>query len=178
MPKRQYLKNNDKKNICLVGFMGSGKTTVGKLLSKSLKFEFVDTDEKIEKENFMKIKDIFEDFGESFFRDLETKKIIELAKNKNQILSIGGGAFCFERNIKVLKENCLVFYINIPFDEIVSRLSKRQLNKRPLFHDLEKAEELFNKRQFYYQQADFILNASAKTSREIKKEIKNILIKL
>lgn len=168
---------SDKQNICLVGFMFSGKTTIGSLLSKSLKWHFIDTDLEIEKENLLRIKDIFEYFTESLFRQIETRKIEEICKNEKQIISIGGGAFCSAKNIKIIKDHCIVIYLKPSFDEIKKRLTKKGISKRPLFQDFEKAEKLFQERQKYYSQAHFIIDTNDKIPKDVKKEIKNILKK-
>lgn len=164
-----------KKNICLVGFMFSGKTSVGTMLAKSLKYKFVDTDFEIEKENYLRIKDIFECFGEGLFRELEHKKIVEMCNKEKQVLSIGGGAFCFERNIQVIKEKCIVFYLNASFYTILSRTTVKGIEKRPLFNDLKKAEETFRNRQKFYFKADFVIDTDNKDLKLVKKEIKSIL---
>lgn len=164
-----------KKNICLVGFMFSGKTSIGTMLAKSLKYKFIDTDFEIEKENYLRIRDIFDCFGEGLFRELEHKKIVEMCNKQKQILSIGGGAFCFDRNIEVIKEKCIVFYLNASFETIMSRTTEKGLEKRPLFNDLKKAEEMFKSRQKFYLKADFVINTDNKELKVVKKEIKNIL---
>lgn len=125
--------------IALCGFMGCGKTTFGKLLADKMVLEFCDTDEYIEKKQNQSIPYIFENFGESFFRELEYNALKELAQKDNLILSLGGGAIISDRNKKVLKKYCVV-YINCPFEvcyqriknsdrPIVTQKSKEQLNK-------------------------------------------------
>lgn len=164
-----------KKNICLVGFMFSGKTSIATMLAKSLKYKFVDTDFEIEKENYLRIKDIFDCFGEALFRELEHKKIVEMCNKQKQVLSIGGGAFCFDRNIEVIKEKTIVFYLNASFETIISRTTEKGIKKRPLFNDLKKAEEIFKSRQQFYLKADFVIDTDNKELKAVKKEIKHIL---
>ena len=120
-----------KTNIALIGMMGSGKTTVGAELQKSLpEFDYVDVDELIEKSTQKKISEIFLKHGEQFFRMLESDKIKKICKEKNYIISAGGGAFENEENRKIMLETSTVIYLKASPQEIYNRI--KQENHRPL----------------------------------------------
>ena len=144
--------------IALVGFMGVGKSSLGKVLSKKLKFFHIDTDIEIEKKKNMKIKDIFEFYGENYFRELEQTIIIDIIeRNNNSVISLGGGSFL---NIKIrekIKESCISIWLNASVDVIYNRIEKSQ-NVRPLFtstKNKQNLEVLLNERNLIYQEADF-----------------------
>ena len=144
-------------NIILCGFMGSGKTVVGKELAKIMGRKFIDTDEMIEKEQGMEIKAIFAVRGEEYFRDLEFEACKKTAEMKNCVISTGGGALTFERNAKVLKEGGKIVFLDASFETICQRIGNG--NKRPLFEDKEKARQLYNERKDkYLAAADYVIN--------------------
>lgn len=131
-------------NVILCGFMGSGKTTVGKLLAEQLGMNFVDTDEMIEEEQGKTIAEIFGESGEEHFRELEHEKCVEISKMDGFVVATGGGALTFDRNAKALKNNGVVFYLEVPFEEVVQRIGDSKT--RPLFDDKEKGLALYNER--------------------------------
>ena len=146
------------KNIILTGFMGSGKSTIGRILAKKLNHSyFLDTDSLIEHFENRKISEIFKNDGEEYFRDAE-KRVFNWIKNdvKNAVISTGGGLPMF---VPEIKEAGIVIYLKVEFESIVSRLTKEEIAKRPLFQDLQKAKKLFEKRdEVYSQLADFVIN--------------------
>lgn len=152
----------DNLNIVLLGMMGAGKSYVGAKLAKLLvHFTYVDTDELIEKKAGQTISEIFAKHGEDYFRKLEAKVIKQVSSRKNQIISVGGGAFARSDNIRALKENGLTFYLKAPASELFNRVKNE--THRPLLNDnltLETFETLLNKRQKYYMQADFIVDTN------------------
>ena len=159
-------------NIILTGFMGSGKSTIGRILAKELNTYFLDTDNLIENFENMSINEIFERFGEDKFREME-RYCFNWIKNsvKNSVISVGGG---FPVYIPEIKEAGVVFYLKVPFDEILSRMNQKEIEKRPLFKDIEKAKELFKKRDKIYEKlADFVIE-----NRDIKNSIKMIKEKI
>ena len=103
---------NLNKNIVLLGMMGSGKSTIGYLLSKSINLKFLDVDRIIEKKTGLKINNIFETKGEIYFRDLEEKITLKLLMNKGKIISLGGGGFLNEKIRKEVLKNNLSFWLN------------------------------------------------------------------
>ena len=168
--------------IVLLGYMGCGKSTIGKILSKKMNLPFVDLDDYIvEKEN-LSIKSIFNDKGEIFFRKIENLYLKEfLTNNDNFILSLGGGTPCYANNMEVLKnENVLSIYLKANISTLVKRLIKNRF-KRPLIANLalETIPDFIGKhlfeRQFYYEQAKFKIITDNKSKKEIVKEIIDLL---
>ena len=144
-------------NIVLCGFMGCGKTVVGKELAKIMGRKFVDTDELIEKEQGIAIKAIFAARGEEYFRELEYEMCKKTAKMKNCVISTGGGALTFERNAKALKEGGKIVFLDASFDIICERIGNS--HNRPLFEDREKAKVLYEQRKEKYRAAaDYVIN--------------------
>lgn len=146
------------KNIILCGFMGCGKTTVGKNLQKRSGMNMIDTDAYIEKNQGMKISEIFDKYGESYFRDLEYDACCELSKKSGIIISTGGGALTFERNVQALKKNGTIVLIDVPLDAIKERLKND--TTRPLLQRPDKDEamrELYEKRMPLYKKAADII---------------------
>ncbi len=144
-------------NIILCGFMGSGKTVVGNELSKIMGRKFVDTDELIEQEQGVAIKAIFASHGEDYFRDLEFECCKNVAELKNCVVSTGGGALTFERNVEALKESGKIVFLDASFEVICDRIGNS--NNRPLFRDRDKARELYNERKSkYLSAADYVVD--------------------
>ena len=138
--------NTEKTNIILCGFMASGKTSVAKALSKELAYPYIDTDELIVKESKMSIPEIFDKYGEDYFRDLEFDIANKLKNFNNTIISTGGGMLTFDRNVEVLKETGTIIHIKREFDDIYQTLLKDKT--RPLAKQKTKEElkELYSKR--------------------------------
>ena len=137
--------------------MGSGKTSVGKILARQLHKTFVDVDTVIEKEQNRSITDIFENKGEEYFRGLEQKCIDELSQKKGQIIATGGGLPIYSS----IPPKSLVVYIDADFDVILNRLSAKEHAKRPLLQDESKAKALFEQRISTYKElATFSVDAN------------------
>lgn len=146
-------------NIILCGFMGSGKTTVGRELAKIMGRKFVDTDELIEKKQGISIKSIFAVHGEDYFRELEWECCKEISQLKNCIVSTGGGALTFERNAEALKTGGKIVFLDADFDVICHRIGNSK--NRPLFRDKEKARALYNERKSkYLSVADYVIDGN------------------
>ena len=149
--------NSEQNNIVLVGFMGAGKTTIGKLLAKSMGFSFIDTDEEIEKEAGMSIAQIFKNKGEEYFRELESDFITNL-RLSNCIIATGGGMPCHNDNMTKLKVLGTVLFINTTYDSIIERLKlnqdSRPLLKSSLSNEKDELLSLFSKRQQIYKSSD------------------------
>lgn len=147
-------------NIVLIGFMGSGKSTIGRLLAKESDGYFLDTDSMIESLEGQSIAEIFHDKGEAYFRGLENETVHWLKDNvQNAIISTGGGmlVYCDE-----LKEVGRIVYLDVPFETIMSRMNGSELDKRPLFKDVREAEKIYYERdRVYRDKADIIIDASA-----------------
>ena len=144
-------------NIVLIGFMGSGKTSVGKILARQLHKKFVDVDTVIEKEQNSSVSDIFENKGEEYFRSLEQKCINELTQKTGQIIATGGGLPIYSS----IPEKSLIVYIDADFDVILKRLSRKEHAKRPLLQDESRARTLYKQRiDTYKEQANFSVDAN------------------
>ena len=146
--------------ITLLGFMGSGKTTIGKKLAKKLNYVFIDLDHAIEHCEEQSINDIFAKKGEDYFRQIESKILhITLHEKKNIVLSLGGGTPCFHTNMDMVKNHSTSFYLDFPAKMLASRLEGGKA-KRPLIKDLSQAElvqfieTVLNKRKAFYKKAD------------------------
>lgn len=157
--------------IVLVGFMGVGKTSIGKVLSKRLNLDFFDTDIEIEKE-YGSIENIFESFGEDYFRNLETKVLNSIIKKDNLVISTGGGVVI--RNSDVLKNLEKVVLLDSTVENIYNNI-KNDTKKRPLLKDCnikEKIETLLNKRYNLYKNVSNIkIKTENKTIDELSEEI-------
>jgi len=137
--------------------MGSGKTSVGKILARQLHKNFVDVDTLIESEQNSSITDIFENKGEAYFRSLEQKCIDELTQKTGQIIATGGGLPIYSS----IPEKSLIIYIDADFDVILNRLSKKEHAKRPLLQDEARARALFTQRiNTYKELAVFSVDAN------------------
>ena len=149
-----------KKNICIVGLMGSGKSIIGKDLSRYLNLKFYDTDKEIEQKTKKKITTIFEEEGESYFRDIEEKVCIEILTNDNCVISLGGGCIISEKVRKIIKKNSYSIYLQVKLNNLQNRLKFSR--KRPLFNENSNKrvilQNLFKDRQKYYEKADLIIN--------------------
>lgn len=146
------------KSIFLCGFMGCGKTTVGKLLAKRTHREFIDMDKYIEQKENMTVSQIFENHGEEYFRNLEHQVCKELSEKENLIVATGGGALTFKRNADIIKQNATVLFISVPVEVIAKRLKND--TTRPLLQrdDKEQAmKELYNKRMPLYNDAATVI---------------------
>lgn len=167
------------KNIVLIGFMGSGKTAVGKALAKQLKLPFRDTDHIIEERCNQKITAIFADKGEVFFRDIESQIIDELTAADNQVISCGGGAILRNENVNYLKQNGMIIYLKTPFEILYDRI--KASTSRPLLRTdepEETARKLWEARQKVYERvADLTVDTSTKSVDQIVGEITRLLSK-
>jgi len=150
----------NKKNICIMGLMGSGKSIIGRDLSKYLKLNFYDTDKEIEIMTKKSISKIFKEDGESYFRDIEEKKCIELLANENCVISLGGGSIINKKIRNSIRKNSYSIYLQVKLENLLNRI--RSSNKRPLINKKidkrEILENLYNNRRKFYEKADFIVN--------------------
>lgn len=125
--------------IYLIGFMGSGKSTVGKRLAANLKWSFIDLDERIETETGMKISRIFSEKGELHFRHIESKVLRDLKNEENTIISTGGGTPCFNENMDFMTGTGLTVYLKMTPSQLKGRLL-RSSHERPLIKNIGKDE--------------------------------------
>jgi len=152
--------------------MGTGKTEVGKELSRLLDMKLIDVDTEIEKSRKLTINDIFKKFGEPRFREIETEMIKNLSEKKNIIISTGGGAVLKQENMNALRKNGVIVCLTASPETILKRTSRN--NDRPLLqveNPLKKIKELLNFRKPFYEKADIIINTNDKTPLQIAEEI-------
>lgn len=168
--------------IVLLGYMGSGKSTIAHLLSEKTQIEAFDLDKIIEKRTGLSIKNIFEQKGEVFFRKLENQIFKELiSSEKEMILSLGGGTPCYANNHELLNGNGVVsFYLKASIETLYGRLLSVRDN-RPLIAEQEEeemkeyiAKHLFD-RSYYYNQATHIVSVDGKSPEKVADEINRIL---
>lgn len=168
--------------IILVGYMGSGKSTIGKLLSKNVGIPFYDLDKVIEEHENMSIKKIFEEKGEVYFRKLEHLLLNTfLEENEHFVLSLGGGTPCYANNHEVLKrDEVFSFYLKTSVEVLCQRL-KKEKETRPLIADFndEQLVDYINKhlfdRNYYYYQSKHIIDCTLKNKETIVLEVKSLL---
>lgn len=163
--------------ISLIGYMGSGKTHISKILSEKINFKKIDLDKEISRRNKLTIPEIFQKHGEIYFRKLE-KEILEeiLATENNLVLSLGGGTPAYYNNMSSINENSKSVFLRASVGNLVERLSK-QKEKRPLIAKISDenlpefiAKHLFERNQFY-SKAQFSINTDSKTPEDIVDEI-------
>ena len=161
-----------RKNLVLVGMMGVGKTTLGKIVSKMADLKFIDTDANIEKNCLMGISEIFKKKGEKFFRLEEKKEVLKSLKENNSVIALGGGAFIN----KTIRENILKNAISVWLDTNLKDLNKRIKwnNKRPLVNKENSQKEiykLYENRKNIYRLANHKINCDNLSKKNIAKKI-------
>jgi shikimate kinase len=160
--------------ICLVGFMGCGKTTVGRRLAQRLGWYFVDLDAEIVRRAGTNITRIFQEKGEPAFRELEhevLRRVLGRAQETEQslVLALGGGTIAQERNLQLVRAaEATLIWLDCPVEELLKRCAG--VNDRPLFRDEDSFRKLYAQRLPYYQQADYRVDSTA-TQDEIVERI-------
>jgi shikimate kinase len=175
-----------KQIIYLTGFMGSGKSTIGPILANTLGWDFYDLDRVIEKKERKKIREIFEQVGEDFFRKVETETLEELSHTEKAIISLGGGTIVSDVNIKILKGSGNLIYLKMSNEAAYERL--RYKRDRPALKSetgefsekelMKRINELMYKRSTYYEQADFTIDTDKSTVGKTVDKIVNIISRL
>lgn len=162
--------------IVLVGFMGTGKTVVGKQLAERLGRDFLELDEMIEKKEGCSIREIFERRGESYFRAAEKEVVKEAVRKKYVVISAGGGAIIDEENFENLKKDGFIICLKASPDIILERT--KGLKSRPLLNvpdPKKKIRGLLKKRGPYYKKADFCINTDNLTVEQVAEKIITLL---
>ena len=146
------------KNVCLIGLMGSGKSMIGRDLSKVLNLDFYDTDYEIEQNVGKSINYIFTKYGEEYFRNIEEEVCLKILKNKNCVISLGGGSITSPKIRNMINENSFSIYLKVDLKILHDRLKNSK--KRPLLKNVDRKtaiETLYNKRKFFYNNANLII---------------------
>ena len=162
---------NSKENLVFLGMMGSGKSSIGLLLSKKLNIEFIDVDNEIEKKTGMKISKIFENNGEKYFREIEEITTLKFLKKNNLVISLGGGAFLNNKIKKEVLDNHISFWLHWDDKTLIKRI--KDSKKRPIAQKSSRSEiiELIKKRSIIYSKAMYKINCENLTKNEIVKKI-------
>ncbi len=164
-------------NIILIGFRGTGKTTIGKMLAQRLGKEFVDADEYLEQKEGKTVKDIFAEGGENLFREIETEIIAELCLSDNRVVATGGGAILREENVKTLKKSGIIILLEADTDTIYKRIHRdaRTEQRRPSLTNRNAYEEieylLEYRRPLYDKTADFVINTTSMSAADAANKI-------
>jgi shikimate kinase len=159
-------------NIALIGFMGAGKTSVGRLVADHLRFDYLDTDEMIQSRTGRTITDIFAKDGEPAFRALEQQVVEELTGRVKTVISTGGGLPVNPQNLASLKTHALVVCLWASPEKIWERV--RSQSHRPLLrgpNPQAKIQELLATREPFYRQADVLLNTDIRSVREVAQQV-------
>jgi len=143
--------------VYLVGFMGAGKTSVGRALAKRLDWRFADIDELIEQREHSSVSDIFAKQGEPYFRGLERTVLAEQVPLRHAVVATGGGTFVDPQNRAVIKADGAAVWLDVPLDRVIARIP--QDGRRPLASDRANLEHLFHSRRPAYEQAHLRLDA-------------------
>ena len=159
-------------NLALIGFMGTGKSSIGRILASQLGFDFIDTDALIEERTGKSVTDIFEQNGEPAFRKIERSLVKELGGKTGIVISTGGGLAANAENLSALKETALVVCLWAAPETIWERV--RHQTHRPLLRDpdpLAKIRSLLAAREPFYKQADVLINTELRPMREVAQQV-------
>ena len=167
------------KNVVLIGFMGTGKTSAGRILSNRLGYAFVDVDQKIEAEYKMSIKDMFASHGEAYFRDCEKAMVKKLAGRRHVVISTGGGTVKNPENMQELRRNGVIIALTAEVDVILERTSRR--GKRPVLDQADHGDrrsavaQLLESRRELYEQEDYTVDTSHLSPMQVAEDIQRFL---
>lgn len=164
------------KNIFLVGFMGAGKSTVGRILAEKIGYRYVDADNLIENRIGKTITEIFAERGEEYFRELESETLDTISKNRRQVIATGGGVVIEDSNWDAMKSGGVIIYLKAPIATIWERIKDN--TSRPLLQvddPLEAATGLHEKRLPFYEKADIIIDTENLSPDGVASEIIKLL---
>lgn len=159
--------------LFLVGFMGSGKTTVGRQLAARLGWNFIDLDEHIEQHLGRTIPQIFADHGETYFRQVESERLEEIlagTPDRPTVIALGGGTIAQPANLaRIRAQGGITVWLSCPLEELRRRCSR--MTNRPLFRDAASFQALYEQRLPHYQQADFTVDAGRDAPNQVAERI-------
>ena len=162
-----------KSNLILIGFMGTGKTSLGKLLAEKLGRGFIDIDQKIEQDAGLSIPQIFEKYGEKYFRELEKNAVKEITQRRGLVIATGGGTIKDEENLRLLKNSGVIVCLTTEPEEILRRTERR--GERPTLDAeedrLTTIKKLLAERQQFYSQADYTIDTTDWSPLQIMNDI-------
>ena len=163
-----------KENLVFLGMMGSGKSSIGSIVSKKLSMDFIDVDKEIENNLGMKISKIFENLGEKHFREIEESFTLKILKRSNSVISLGGGSFLNNKINKEVLDNHISFWLKWDIKTLVNRIKNSK--KRPVAFKASKNEltDLIKKRSIFYSKAMYKIDCENFTKNEIAKNITRI----
>jgi shikimate kinase len=159
-------------NLALIGFMGTGKSSVGRLAAAHLRYEFIDTDDLIEQRARKSITAIFSEQGEAAFREIERRLVEEMTDWRRKVISTGGGLAANEANLASLRQHALVVCLWASPEEIWERV--RDQAHRPLLQGpdpLGRIRALLEERTPFYRQADVLVNSGMRSAREVAQQV-------
>ena len=159
------------KNLVLVGMMGSGKSSIGKIVAKKLEFEFIDTDSKIEETEKKTISEIFKKDGEKYFRNIEEDISLKSLKLKNKVIALGGGGYINPNIRKYTLNKCISVWLDWENETLINRIQNSK--KRPLAMKLNSLElqKLIIKRSSIYNLSDYKINCDKLDKKKIVEKI-------
>jgi len=163
-----------KKNLVLLGMMGVGKTTLGKIVAKKQNLKFIDTDLCIERKYSMKISEIFKKKGELIFREWEVEEVLESLKKNESVIALGGGAFLNKKVRTIILKHSTSIWLDINLSKLNERV--KWSKKRPLLNDKNnqtKINKLYNERKNIYKLAKYKINCNNLNKEDIVKKIIN-----
>ncbi len=161
---------HQRKLIFLLGFMGCGKSTVGELLARALGWPFIDLDSVIEAGQGTTIRQIFDQMGEPFFRQIEHAALTEISKAEPAVIALGGGTFAQEQNVDFIREtDGATVWLDCPPDELRRRCAN--MSNRPLFRDPESFDQLLAQRLPFYRLADYHVSTEGRDPQKVVEQI-------
>jgi shikimate kinase len=159
--------------IFLIGLMGSGKSILGKKISQSIQLPFIDLDNEIEKQEGLKVSEIFSTRGEEYFRTLEAAALRKHSKTNEFVMATGGGVPCFHDNMNFITQTGTSIFLNTPIKDIIKRMDGLQKDVRPILATVpdeqleDKLISLLQQRLSFYKQAHITINGATATVEEI-----------
>ena len=168
-----------KSNLVLIGFMGSGKSTVGRILAKMMEMKFIDSDYEIERNNKMTIPEIFEKYGHDEFRKIEIETVHQISKRfRNTVISTGGGIILNSVNIENLRKDSMIVYLNADRKVLYQRLKNSRnrplLDKDNLWDNINKTMDF--REELYKKSCDYEVDIAWENAYEVAEKIKKLYI--